>query len=143
MLIFGEFNVFRPVDIAKILDKSWQALKQGGMLLIEPHTFQMVKKLGKQAASWYSSSGGLFFDDPHMVLKENFWDEKSHTATIRYYVVQAGNGLVTRYAQTFQAYQDAEYHALLIKHGFCNIEIRGTLSDKDPQKGLMAIVAQK
>ena len=47
MLIYGEFNVFRPVDIGKILDKSWQALKPGGSLLLEPHTFRMVKKLGE------------------------------------------------------------------------------------------------
>ncbi len=67
MLIYGEFNVFRPVDIGKILDKSWQALKPGGVLLLEPHSYRMVKKLGKQVASWYSSTGGLFFDSPHLV----------------------------------------------------------------------------
>jgi 2-polyprenyl-3-methyl-5-hydroxy-6-metoxy-1,4-benzoquinol methylase len=143
MLIFGEFNVFRPVDIAKILDKSFEALKPGGILLMEPHTFRMVKKLGRQTASWYSSPGGLFFDASHVVLQENIWDENTHTATIRYFVLQTGTGLITRYAQTFQAYLDGEYRDLLIKHGYENIEFRAGLSEDDLQKGLMAIVAAK
>ena len=143
MLIYGEFNVFRPVDIGKILDKSWQALKPGGSLLLEPHTFRMVKKLGKRPSSWYSSSGGLFFDGSHAVLQENFWDERSRTASIRYYVLQAETGQVSRYAQTFQAYHDVEYLTLLNEHGFGDIEILPGLSLDDPQKGLMAIVARK
>ena len=36
MLLFGEFNVFSPEDAAKILEKSFNALKPGGILLIEP-----------------------------------------------------------------------------------------------------------
>jgi SAM-dependent methyltransferase len=143
MLIYGEFNVFRPVDIGKILDKSWQALKPGGVLLLEPHSYRMVKKLGKQVASWYSSTGGLFFDSPHLVMQENFWEEGSHTATIRYYVLQAGTGQVIRYAQSFQAYREAEYCKLLTDHGFGNIAIHVGLSDEVPQKGLMAIEACK
>ncbi len=143
MLIYGEFNVFRPVDIGNILNKSWQALKPGGILLLEPHTFRMVKKLGRQTASWYSSPSGLFFDGPHAVLRENFWDERSHTAAIRYYVLQAANGQVSRYAQTFQAYHDAEYQSFLKEHGFGDIEILPGLSEEDPQKGLLAIIACK
>jgi ubiquinone/menaquinone biosynthesis C-methylase UbiE len=143
MLIYGEFNVFRPVDAGKILNKSWQALKLGGILLLEPHTFRIVKRLGRQAASWFSSSGGLFFDGPHLVLQENFWNEGSHTTTIRYYVVHAGTGQVTHYAQSFQAYQVDEYRTLLTEHGFENIEFCIGLSDGVPQKGLMAIVARK
>jgi len=143
MLIYGEFNIFRPADAAKILDKSWQALKTGGILLLEPHTYPKVKKLGKQLASWYSSSGGWFFEGPHLVLQENFWDEGSHTTTIRYYVVQAETGQVTRYAQSFQAYREDEYRSLLIDHGFENIEMRIGLLDGAPHKGLLAIIARK
>jgi len=143
MLIYGEFNVFQPAHIVKILEKSWQALQPGGILLLEPHTFRMVKKLGRQSASWYSSTGGLFFDGPHMVLREYFWEEGSHTSTIRYFVVQAGTGQVSRFAQTFQAYRDAEYQALLIENGFYDIKFHAGLSDQDPQPGLMAIVARK
>jgi SAM-dependent methyltransferase len=143
MLIYGEFNVFCPDDARKILDKSWQALKAGGVLLLEPHTYQMVKKLGKQTASWYSSAGGLFSDRSHVVLQENFWDVRSHTTTIRYYVVQAGTGHVTRYSQSFQAYIEDEYRTLLTEHGFGNIEFHLGLSNGVLQKGLMAIVAYK
>jgi SAM-dependent methyltransferase len=143
MLIYGEFNVFRPVDAAEILDKAWQALKQGGILLLEPHTFRMVKHLGNRADSWYSSQAGLFFDGPHIVLQENSWDDHSQTATIRYYVVQPAGGRVTPYAQSFQAYSDKDYRSLLNKHGFRNIHLRKSISDEDPQKGLIAIIAYK
>ncbi len=143
MLIYGEFNVFRPGDIGHILDKSWQALRPGGILLLEPHSYRMVEKLGKQAASWQSSSGGLFSEDPHVLLQENFWDERTHTATIRYYVLHAGTGVVTRHAQTIQAYQAVDYQMLLTEHGFRNIEIRNGLSAEDPHEGLMAIVGRK
>jgi SAM-dependent methyltransferase len=143
MLIYGEFNIFRPSDAAKILDKSWQALDPGGTLLLEPHTYPMVRKLGKRNASWYSSVGGLFSDRSHVVLKENFWDESSHSSTIRYYVLQIETKKVIRYAQSFQGYKDAEYCALLSAHGFGNIELRKGISDRDFHRGLMAIVARK
>jgi hypothetical protein len=141
-LIYGEFNIFRPADVAKLLDKSWQSLKTGGALLLEPHTYRMVKKLGKQPSTWYSSSGGLYFDGEHVVLRENFWDEGSHTTTVRYYAIQARTGHVLRYAQSFQAYLDSEYRTLLIEHGFSEIEFRRGLSDQYPQIGLLAIVAR-
>ena len=143
MLIYGEFNIFRPVDIGHILEKSWQALKPGGILLLEPHTFRVVKKLGMKPASWQSSFGGLFSEGPYVLLQENFWDESSHTATIRYYMLHASDSEITRHAQTIQAYKAVEYHRLLAKHGFRRIEIRNGLSAEDPHKGLMAIVARK
>jgi SAM-dependent methyltransferase len=143
MLIYGEFNIFRPSDAAKILDKSWQALIPGGILLLEPHTYEMVEKLGKKSPSWYSSAGGLFSDGSHVVLRENFWDKYSHTSTIRYYVVQIESEKVTRYAQSFQGYKDAEYCSLLSDHGFGNIELRKGISDTVSHRGLIAIVARK
>lgn len=47
MLIFGEFNTFKPDDARLILTKAYAALKAGGRLLIEPHTFAAVKQIGE------------------------------------------------------------------------------------------------
>jgi SAM-dependent methyltransferase len=143
MLIYGEFNIFRPTDAVTIVRKSWQALKPSGILLLEPHTYQLVQQMGEQPASWYSSSGGLFSERPHVVLQEHFWDAGTHTSTFRYYIVDALSGQVTRYAQTFQAYQDDEYCLLLSGNGFEEIQILPGLLGEDSPKGLIAIVARK
>jgi SAM-dependent methyltransferase len=143
MLIYGEFNIFRPADSALLLDKAWRALPPGGTLLLEPHTYAMVRRLGEEPASWHSSPGGLFCADPHFVLREKYWDEGSHTATVRYYVVDAASGKVTPYAQSFQAYTDDDYRNLLVAHGFGDIQFRPALSEQDPQEGLFVILAHK
>ena len=136
MLIYGEFNVFRPGDAKQILTKVAQVLKPGGWLLLEPHSYDMIQQIGEQPASWYSSQGGLFSERPHVVLQEYFWNEQLHTTTIRYFVIDAGTSQVTRYAQSFQAYQDDEYRSLLMDHGFGEIQLLPGLSGEDLQKGL-------
>src|SRR5690606_37831023 len=45
MLIYGEFNVFKPDDVRLILRKAHAALKSGGRLLLEPHTYEMVEEI--------------------------------------------------------------------------------------------------
>jgi SAM-dependent methyltransferase len=46
MSIFGEFNVFRPGEAKVILEKACRALAPGGFLLLEPHRFEAVVKIG-------------------------------------------------------------------------------------------------
>jgi SAM-dependent methyltransferase len=143
MLIYGEFNVFRPAEAAIILDKAWGALEPDGILLLEPHPYRVVQELGEKPASWYSSPGGLFSERPHIVLQENFWNAEAHVSTIRYYVIDAHTGQVNRYGQSMQAYQDGDYRALLTTHDFEGVELLpGLLGENSPQ-GLMAIVARK
>ena len=96
MFIFGELNVFRPVHAHLILQKACAALDQGGMLALEPHTFETVQGLGKHSPNWYSISSGLFSENPHLNFQENFWDESSCTATQRYFIVDAVSNVVTR-----------------------------------------------
>ena len=143
MMLYGEFNVFRPAHADLILGKVWQALEPGGMLLLEPHPFEVVKRLGEAPASWYSSKSGLFSESPHLVLHENFWDERTSTATMRYYVVDGGSGEVIPYAQSMQAYQDEEYRSLLGTKGFGEIRILPGLLDEASPQELMAIMARK
>lgn len=54
MLIFEELNVFRPAGARLILRKVHAALKPGGLLL-EPHTFDLVREIGQKSSSWYSA----------------------------------------------------------------------------------------
>jgi SAM-dependent methyltransferase len=143
MLIYGEFNVFKPTDAILILDKAWQALNPGGIILLEPHPYPIIQRLGDAPAKWYSSPGGLFSEHPHLVLKENFWDTSSNTCTNRYFVLEAKTGQVTRFAQSMQAYEDAQYRALLSSHGFTDIQLLPGLSGNDSPAELIAITARK
>jgi hypothetical protein len=118
MLIFGEFNVFRPHDAEIILRKAYRALEDGGLLLLEPHTFSTVQRLGEEGSSWYSAQRGLFSDRPHLCLKEGLWDPLTNTATIRYFVIDGPTGDVTQYGQSFQAYTNDELGAVLSQSGF-------------------------
>ena len=68
MLIFGEFNVFRPSDARTILEKAHAALSPGGVLLLEPHTFAAVREMGERDAHWYSADSGVFSDRAVPVL---------------------------------------------------------------------------
>lgn len=144
MLIFGEFNVFKPDDARLILRKAHTALRPGGTLLLEPHRYDFVRELGQQPATWYASAGGLFSDQPHLVLNECFWDADLHVTTERYFIIDAASGTVARHASSMQAYTDDQYRALLHECGYSGIQQYASLNGgADIQPGLQAITAQK
>jgi len=145
IFIYGEFNVFRPVEAGLILEKAWSALAPGGILLLEPHPYEVIKKLGTQPSTWYTEIAGLFSNSPYLCLEEPSWNSSYQTATIRYYIVDAVSGEVTRYAQSLQAYHDQEYRELLQKLKFDAIEFYPYLGGSIDQerRDLIAIVAQK
>ncbi len=86
MLIFGEFNVFTPSDGKLILEKANRALRENGLLLLEPHTFSAIRKMGGRNC-WYTMREGLFSDHPHACLEESFWNEEKRTAAERYFII--------------------------------------------------------
>ena len=145
MFIFGELNVFRPQDVHDLLQKVYDALEPGGLLVLEPHTFESVRKLGQSPSHWYSAQTGLFSETPHLYLQENFWDESSCTATSRYFIVDVLNGSVTRYAATVQAYTLDQYRALLQEIGFKEMEFHPSLDGQESEftRDLLAISARK
>lgn len=144
MLIFGEFNVFRPMDARLILRKAQAALAASGALLLEPHTVTAIERMGEAPNTWYSRKEGLFSDKPHMVLQENHWDSQARAATIRYYVLGA-TGQVAAYAQSMQAYGHDDYVAILNQGGFDQIDFWPSLSGEEDsgQRDLLAITAHE
>lgn len=144
MLLFGEFNVFRPADARRILEKANRALVEGGLLLLEPHTFSVVREIGGKSAAWYSSAGGLWSPEPHLCLEEHFWDAPSVVATVRFWIVDAATADVARYAASYQAYTDEQYRSLLIEYGFEPQFFPSLTGQADESSAeLMAIVARK
>ncbi len=145
MLIYGEFNAFRPADAAGILHKTFLALKPGGVLLLEPHPFEAIQKIGQKPPTWRTMQAGLFSNRPHLYLEESFWDTGLRAATNRYWVIDGETGQVTRYASSYQAYTHDEYRFLLEQHHFGDIDFYPSLGGKpgDPDTDLIAITAQK
>jgi ubiquinone/menaquinone biosynthesis C-methylase UbiE len=143
MFIYGEINVFCPADARTILTKANKALRVGGRLLLEPHPDHVIRELGNQQPTWYTTESGLFSDRPHLMLQESFWDEAARAATNRYMLIDAATSQVTRYAASYQAYTHAEYHDLLEATGFSHIEFFPSLTGEDEGGNLIAIVAQK
>jgi cyclopropane fatty-acyl-phospholipid synthase-like methyltransferase len=128
MLLYGEFNVFSPPDVATILDRARAALVPGGILILEVSTDAAIRQQGAERRSWYSSSSGLFSERPHLVLQESYWDEGTATLAIRYYIVDAETSDVALHAQTMQAYTDVQYRDLLARHGFRQVQPYASLT---------------
>jgi SAM-dependent methyltransferase len=121
MMIFGEFNVFKPGEAARLLEKACRALNPGGKLLLEVHTLPVVKHLLGEGSAWRAVPGGLFSPRPHLLLEQGFWDEAQQAATRRYFVIDAETGDMERYAASYQGYTDVEYLHLLETHGFAEV----------------------
>jgi SAM-dependent methyltransferase len=145
MLIFGEFNVFRSEDIRGILRKAEGVLDDGGLILLEVHTFSAIQTMGEQGHGWYSAELGLFSAEPHLCLEESCWQPVSKTATFRYYVVTAATGNIIRFAQSMQAYSGAEYRSTLAECGFGDVRFIPSLvgNEAGVEEGLFVILGRK
>ena len=144
-MIYGEFNVFKQEDITTVLKKAYDSLKEGGVFIAEPNRYMTVKREGTSPPTWYTSKSGLFSPRPHLCLMENFWDPATHTATQRYYIVDAENHTVTLHASTMVAYSREDLTDLLRGAGFKEIEFHESLSGgtKDLDENLEVVLARK
>jgi len=145
MSIFGEFNVFRPEEARGILEQAYRALVPGGFLILEPHRFEAVVKIGEQFPLWHSAEKGLFSAEPHLYLQENCWDTEAKVAIQRYFIIDAATGAVTRHSSSTQAYTDEEYRSLLAECGFGEVVFFSSLDgSQDSSAGyLMGVLAKK
>lgn len=121
MMTFGEINVFKQQEAANILARASAALKRGGLLVVEVHTFEEVQRQGQSGSSWQAAEHGLFSERPHVCLQENFWDESCNAAIARFLVIDAVTAEVREYGATTQAYSDAQYLAMFEKAGMISI----------------------
>jgi SAM-dependent methyltransferase len=144
MLIFGEFNVFKSDDARLILQKTFEALKPGGKLLLEVLTIDALYESGNQPATWYTAENELFADVPHLCLMESFWDDEQHVTTERYYIVDLTSGDVTRYASSSQAYEREQFVAMGRQAGFREVVFHPSLTGSaSAPDGMFVVVMTK
>jgi SAM-dependent methyltransferase len=118
MMIYGQINVFRRDHAAGILRKAHAALRPGGKLLLEVQSAEEIRSDAAVGPGWYSAPSGLFSERPHLVLREEFWNEETTTSTTRFMVIDASTGGVTQYALSNEAYSDEEFDDLLRSAAF-------------------------
>jgi ubiquinone/menaquinone biosynthesis C-methylase UbiE len=128
MMIFGEFNVFHSSDANLVLKKVYNALKPDSHILLEAHTFDAVQNIGSRGSTWYSAESGLFSETPYICLEEHIWN--NHIATIRYYIIDAVTGDVTRHASSMQSYTEKEYQTMITKIGFDEVVFYPSMQGK-------------
>jgi SAM-dependent methyltransferase len=145
MLTFGELNAFTRRDARQILERAREALAEGGLLLLEPHSFGSVRARAQRPPHWYTASRGLFSDRPHLCLWESFWHAESAALTERWFVVDVETGDVTPHAQSMQAYSDDEYRTLLWDCGFDEPRFYSSLTGAPfaPGSDLMVLLARR
>ncbi len=122
LLLYGELNVFRREDALLILSRIRQALRQDGLLVLEPHTFRSLKNSDAPASSWRTQERGLFSEKPHLLLEESFWDAGASVRSHRWFVVDVANCEVEQHTESLQAYTDEGYEQLLKEAGFQDAE---------------------
>jgi len=144
MLLFGELNTFCRDDAEAIFARARERLSAGGALLLEPHTFEAVRAVGRRGSRWYTRNQGLFSERPHLCLEEAFWDETASTCTQRWHIVDLENAELTSHAGSMQAYKNDDYRTLLELAGFSSVEFWPALTGRDEDGGdLCAIVARR
>jgi SAM-dependent methyltransferase len=145
MMIYGQFNVFQRGQGKQILKNAHDALKPGGILLLEIQSLEQIRKGGEAGASWYTAPSGLFSADPHLVLQENFWDEGAGASTNRFSIIDAETGSVSMWALSNEAYTEREIEDALESAGFGNIERFPSLTGAEFEDGphLPAFTARK
>lgn len=139
-MIFGELNAFSPQSARRIADKAYQALKPGGILLLEVMDSEVIKRIGQSPRTWHSAEQGLFSDQPHIVLEEaSFQDDHSVSW---YYVIDAESGALEKYVSMHQAYTKDEYRRLLPR--FTQITFHPSLTGElDQNDEMFVIIAEK
>jgi len=145
IFIFGALNLSRPEDARLILKKACQALKPGGLFLLEASSLDAVDQIGNQPSMWYSAESGLFSGRPHLCLMETFWDDEQSVATERFFIIDAQTGQVTRHAASTQGYAEEELDEMLKGAGYEQVNFYPSLTGKEESElnDFLVITAQK
>ena len=118
MMLYGEFNVFSPAEIADLVRRARASLGTGGQLAIEAHTPAAVERLGTAPPTEHEVAADVFSDEPHRCRAESCWYAPQQVAVQTFTVTEAGDSASRTYRSTTQAWSDEALHELLTTAGF-------------------------
>jgi SAM-dependent methyltransferase len=144
MMLYGELNVFTSADAGLILERAAAALEADGILILEVHTFDCVRRRGTEPPSWHAAPRGLFGDRPYLCVTEEHWHEEAAAAVTRMYVVEEGSLQVAFYTESIQAYTEGQYERLVGAAGFADVRFHPSLAGAERGDGdFIAVTARK
>ena len=143
LFLYGELNAFSRGDALLILSRLRQSLRQGGILLLEPHTFRSLESSDDPASSWRTLERGLFSDRPHLLLEESFWVADQSVRIHRWFVVDLATAEVHEHMESLQAYSERGYLELLQEAGFGDIHFRPGWPVADGQQDILFALQAK
>ena len=118
MLLYGEFNVFSPDEIALMLRNVHASLNRQGQMLIETQTPEAVEAIGRGESSEQRNDSGLFSERPHVCRTESRWLPEQHVAMQTFTITDSQTGRQQVYRSTTRAWSDHELAAALRGAGF-------------------------
>ena len=130
LLLSGQLNALPRGDVPRVLSQIREALTGGGVFVLEVHSERAVESQGRKAPLWYTRSGGLFSDRPHLVLHESAWHPEARAATRRWLAVDAETAEVGVFAETLEAWSEDETRDALKTAGFGEVASHPSLSGK-------------
>jgi SAM-dependent methyltransferase len=116
VLIYGQLAVFTRSEAQQILQKSGEALKRNGRLLLELLNPDQVDK--KNSSWWYTDDRGLWGDGPYLHLGERFWHETEQLSLERFQIIHLESGELDEIQLCDQVYSPTEMDAMLQAAGF-------------------------
>lgn len=119
MVLFGELNVFSPMETLHILRKTRNGLeKRAGRLIVELQTPEAVENAGQSESSEQHLESGLFSNQPHDLRTECRWWPDQQVAVQTYTIVESHTGQTQTYRSTTQAWGKEDLKELFRDAGF-------------------------
>jgi len=117
---FGEFHSFQPHVVADFLPRLVQCLKPGGLFILEYQPWDIFVQ--ESSSEWEICRQSVFCDEPHLWLQEFAWDEKTKTEVHAHWIIEQKSGILHRYQQCHQAWQDIDLLTALTAAGLSQPE---------------------
>lgn len=114
-LWFGEFHSFPPAVAHRILQQIVPVLTPGGLFVLEYQPYNLFPQ--RPSKDWQACQSSVFSDDPHLWLKEYYWDAATEVETQIHWILDAATGQLNRYGQCHQAYRDFDLVRIFAEAG--------------------------
>ncbi len=118
MILFGELNVFSPVEALVILRKTLASLGPRGRLIVEMQTPEGVESVGRSEPAEQQSESGLFSDHRHHYRIESQWLPTEQASIQTFHVTECNTGRSHQFRSTSKAWSDRDLISLLTNAGF-------------------------
>lgn len=115
VILYGQLAVMSRQEAARLVQKIANALKSGGVLIIELLNPDHINR--NSSNWWFTDNQGLWGDAPFLCLGEREWREAEQLSVERFYVLHLETGQFDHILLCDQAYQPADVASLVRSAG--------------------------